>query len=144
MAEAKPGDSVKLHYTGTLQDGTVFDSSQGREPLEFTLGSNQVIPGFERAVEGMSPGEAKTVNIPASEAYGPRRDDMILQVSPEEFPEHINPQVGDRLQIRQPDGSTFNVTVSDIGENAVTLDGNHPLAGQDLTFEIELVAINGG
>lgn len=142
MAQAKTGDSVKLHYTGTLNDGTVFDSSEGREPLEFTLGQNQVIPGFENAVLGMSPGDSKTVNIPADQAYGPRRDDMMIDVSPSEFPDHITPQVGDRLQIRQPDGRAFNVIVSAVSNTAVTLDGNHPLAGEDLTFEIQLVSID--
>ena len=143
MAQAQTGDTVKLHYTGTLADGTVFDSSEGRDPLEFTLGANQVIPGFEKAVAGMNPGDTRTVNIPAAEAYGPRRDDMMIEVPPSEFPEHIHPKVGDQLQIRQPNGQPFNVTVSNVTESAVTLDGNHPLAGQDLTFAIELVAING-
>ncbi|MAS36957.1 MAG: peptidylprolyl isomerase [Anaerolineaceae bacterium] len=141
MSQAKSGDNVKLHYTGTLNDGTVFDSSQGREPLEFTLGQNQVIPGFENAVVGMEPGESKTVNIPADQAYGPQRDDMILEVSPEEFPPDVNPKVGDRLQIRQSNGATFHVTVQEITDTSVKLDGNHPLAGQDLTFQIELVEI---
>ncbi|HLV35181.1 MAG TPA: peptidylprolyl isomerase [Spirillospora sp.] len=142
MAQAKPGDSVKLHYKGTLTDGTVFDSSEGREPLEFVLGQSQVIPGFENAVIGMSPGDTKTVNIPVDEAYGPRREDMIIDVPPSEFPEHIDPKVGDRLQIRQPNGSSFNVVVSNVTDSAVTLDGNHPLAGEDLIFEIHMVEVN--
>jgi peptidylprolyl isomerase len=141
MAQAKAGDQVSLHYTGTLNDGTVFDSSKGREPLEFTLGANQVIPGFDQAVLGMSPGDIKSVHIPVDQAYGPRRDDMILEVSPQEFPPDVEPRVGDRLQIRQANGASFQVTVSDVREDAVMLDGNHPLAGEDLNFEIELVAI---
>lgn len=141
MAQAKAGDQVSLHYTGTLNDGTVFDSSKGREPLEFTLGANQVIPGFDQAVMGMSPGDTRTVHIPVDQAYGPRRDDMILEVSPQEFPPDVEPRVGDRLQIRQANGASFQVTVSDVREDAVTLDGNHPLAGEDLNFEIELIAI---
>ena len=143
MAQAQSGDTVKLHYTGTLSDGTIFDSSEGRDPLEFTLGANQVIPGFEKAVQGMNLGDTKTVNIPAAEAYGPRRDDMLIDVPPTEFPEHIHPKVGDQLQIRQADGQAFNVTVRSVTDTVVTLDGNHPLAGQELTFAIELVAING-
>lgn len=142
MTQAQSGDTVKLHYTGTLTDGSVFDSSEGRDPLEFTLGAKQVIPGFENAVMGMSPGEAKTVNIPADEAYGHRNEEMVLQVPPQQFPDNIEPTVGDQLQIRQPDGSAVNVVVSDVTEAAVTLDANHPLAGQDLTFEISLVAVN--
>ncbi len=142
MTQAKVGDSVKLHYTGSLNDGTVFDSSQGRDPLEFTLGQNQVIPGFENAVLGMSPGDSKTINIPAEQAYGPRREDMVIDVPPSEFPDNITPTVGDRLQIRQPNGGAFNVVVSAVSDTSVTLDGNHPLAGEDLTFEIELVEIS--
>ncbi|MBZ0300259.1 MAG: peptidylprolyl isomerase [Anaerolineae bacterium] len=141
MTQAQSGDSVKLHYTGTLTDGTVFDSSDGREPLAFTLGQQQVIPGFENAVMGMSPGDTKTVTIPAEQAYGPHREEMLIQVPPSEFPDHITPKVGDQLQIRQPDGQAFNVVVRDVSEIGVTLDGNHPLAGQDLTFEIELVEV---
>ena len=142
MTQAKAGDTVKLHYKGMLNDGTVFDSSEGREPLEFTIGQNQVIPGFENAVSGMEPGESKTVNIPADQAYGQRREDMLLEVPPSEFPDHIDPKLGDQLQIRQPNGSALNVVVSDVSESAVTLDANHPLAGQDLTFEINLVEVS--
>ena len=141
MAQAKTGDQVSLHYTGTLNDGTVFDSSKGSEPLRFTLGANQVIPGFDNAVVGMAPGDTKVVHIPVDQAYGPRRDEMILEVPPQEFPPDVEPQVGDRLQIRQADGKSFPVTVSDVRDDAVTLDGNHPLAGEDLNFEIELLAI---
>ena len=134
-------DTVTVHYTGTLNDGTVFDSSKGSEPLRFTLGANQVIPGFDEAVVGMTPGDTKVVHIPVDQAYGPRREDMILEVAPQEFPPDVEPRVGDRLQIRQSDGASFQVTVSDVQEDAVTLDGNHPLAGEDLNFEIELLAI---
>jgi peptidylprolyl isomerase len=141
MAQAQSGDNVKVHYTGKLDDGTVFDSSEGREPLEFTLGAQQVIPGFENAIVGMSPGEDKTVVIPADEAYGPYRQEMILEVPPADFPDHIEPQVGDQLQLRQPNGSAVNVVVRDVTDISVTLDGNHPLAGQDLTFALNLVEI---
>jgi FKBP-type peptidyl-prolyl cis-trans isomerase 2 len=141
MAEAKNGDTVKVHYTGKLEDGTVFDSSKGGDPLEFTLGQNQVIPGFEQAVVGMEPGDSKTAQLPPEEAYGPRYDEMVIEVEKQQIPEQIDPQVGQRLQIRQADGRAIGVTVTDVTEEKVTLDGNHPLAGQDLKFDIELVDI---
>jgi peptidylprolyl isomerase len=142
MMQAKAGDQVSLHYTGTLNDGTVFDSSKGSEPLQFTLGANEVIPGFDEAVMGMAPGDTKVVHIPVDQAYGPRRDDMILEVAPQDFPPDVEPRVGARLEIRQANGARFQVTVSDVRDDAVTLDGNHPLAGEDLNFEIELLAIH--
>ncbi|ABN57691.1 MULTISPECIES: FKBP-type peptidyl-prolyl cis-trans isomerase [Methanoculleus] len=141
MAQAKEGDTVKVHYTGKLEDGTVFDTSEERAPLEFTIGSGQIIPGFERAVVGMEPGEAKTATIPPEEAYGPRRDEMTITVDREQFPEDINPEPGQQLQVQQPDGRAAIVVVSDVSESSVTLDANHPLAGQPLTFDIELVDI---
>ncbi len=142
MAQAKEGDTVKVHYTGKLQDGTVFDSSDEREPIEFTIGEGQVISGFEQAVVGMEPGETKTTTVPADEAYGSHRDEMLLEVEREQFPEDIQPETGQQLQISQPDGRTFFVTISDVSESSVTLDANHPLAGKDLTFEIRLVEVN--
>lgn len=141
MAQAKEGDTVKVHYTGKLEDGTVFDTSEERAPLEFTIGSGQIIPGFERAVVGMEPGEAKTATIPPEEAYGPHRDEMTITVDREQFPEDINPEPGQQLQVQQPDGRAAIVVVSDVSESSVTLDANHPLAGQPLTFDIELVDI---
>jgi len=141
---ATHGDTVRVHYTGTLDDGTPFDSSEGREPLEFTLGGGQVIPGFDAGVTGMEPGETKTVRIPADEAYGPRRDEMMLQVSPDQFPEGMDPQVGQQLQLRQPDGQAVVVRVAEVSSEGVTLDANHPLAGEDLTFELTLAEIVGG
>lgn len=141
MPQAKPGDTVKVHYTGKLDDGTVFDTSAEREPLEFTVGDGQVIPGFEQAVVGMNPGDSKTAKIPADEAYGPHRAEMVLQVGRDQFPPNIEPEVEQQLQIRQPDGQSFVVTVTDISETDVTLDANHPLAGEDLTFDIKLVEI---
>lgn len=140
MAEAKNGDTVRIHYTGTLNDGSVFDSSEGDEPLEFTLGSGQVIPGFEQAVEGMQPGDKKEVRIPSDDAYGAHNDEWVLVVDRENFPEHIEPEVGQQLELSQS-GQSFTVTVTDVSENSVTLDANHPLAGQDLTFALELVEI---
>jgi peptidylprolyl isomerase len=140
MAEAKNGDTVRIHYTGTLNDGSVFDSSEGTEPLEFTLGSGQVIPGFEQAVEGMEPGQKKEVTIPSDEAYGAHNEEWVLVVERENFPEHIEPEPGQQLELSQ-NGQSFVVTVTEVSDDSVTLDANHPLAGKDLTFELELVEI---
>ena len=141
MAEAKQGDKVKVNYTGKLGDGTVFDTSEDREPLEFTLGSGQVIPGFEEGVAGMNPGESKTITIQSDQAYGPHHDDLVMVVGRAEFPEELKPEVGDYLQLRQPDGGVVVVAVTDVSDDDVTLDGNHPLAGQDLTFDVNLVEV---
>ncbi len=142
MAKAKIGDKVKVHYKGTLDDGTVFDSSLEGEPLEFTIGSGEIIPGFEDEIIGMEEGEKKTFTIPSDKAYGPHRKELMLTVGKDEFPPDINPTVGQQLQLRQPDGQVFYVVVTEVGENTVTLDANHPLAGKDLTFEVELVEIS--
>ena len=139
-AIARNGDTVEVHYTGRLADGTVFDTSVGSEPLEFTLGQSQIIPGFEQAVIGMQVGEAKTVTIPVDQAYGPHREDMILQVDRDELPADIDPRVGMQLQMNQGDGIMI-VTITDVSETTIKIDANHPLAGQDLTFDIELVDI---
>jgi len=141
MAQAKNGDTVKVHYTGRLKDGQVFDTSVNRDPFEFTIGDEQVISGFEEAVVGMNPGESKTAQIPADEAYGPHNDEMVMEVERNQLPEDLEPEVGDRLKIRQSDGETFVVTVTDISVSNLTLDANHPLAGQDLIFDIQLVEI---
>lgn len=141
MAQAGTGDTVRVHYTGTLDDGTVFDTSSGREPLEFTIGSGQVIPGFEGAVNGMSPGDSETVKIPAEQAYGRHQEEMMLEVDRAQVPPELDPQVGERLEIKQQNGQSVPVTVTAITETLITLDGNHPLAGQALTFEIELVEV---
>lgn len=143
MAKASSGDTVKVDYTGRLDDGTVFDSSEGREPLEFTLGEGQVIPGFDQGVEGMEVGEQKTISIPTDEAYGPHRDDLVAQIDREAFPQDMEFTVGDMLHLQQPDGRAIAATVTDINDGAVTLDANHPLAGQDLTFDVKLVEIGG-
>lgn len=150
MAQAKSGDTVKVHYTGRLEDGTVFDSSECADddcgcetgPLEFKLGEGQVIPGFERAVEGMSIGETKTVNIPVADAYGDRQDELVAQVPRSDLPPGMNPEVGQQLEVTQEDGSSFPVLVIDVADDSITLDANHPLAGKDLTFDLKLVAIN--
>jgi peptidylprolyl isomerase len=141
MAQAKKGDSVKIHYTGRLDDGTVFDSSREREPLEFTLGAGMVIPGFDDAITGMKVGEEKSTSIPVDEAYGPRRDDLLISVPTERLPDDMEPQVGQQLQMQTGDGQTFVAAVTRVGEDEVVLDANHPLAGKDLTFDIELVEI---
>jgi peptidylprolyl isomerase len=140
-AQAKNGDTVQVNYTGKLADGTVFDSSIGREPLEFTLGAGQVIPGFEKAVFGMKVGEKKTVTIPVDEAYGPHRDDLVAEVPREKLPSDLTPEVGQQLGVKRSDGGTSIVTITSVSDNTVTIDANHPLAGKDLTFEIELVKI---
>ena len=139
MAKATSGDTVHIHYTGTLADGTEFDSSRGREPLSFTLGAGQVVPGFDKAVDGMETGETKTVTIPAAEAYGERRDDHVIQVPSEQLPEGA--AVGDRLAVGLSSGGQMPVTVTEIDGDAATLDANHELAGKDLTFEITLVEV---
>ena len=138
MNKAQNGSTVRVHYTGKLDDGTVFDSSRGRDPLEFKLGSGQVIRGFDDAITGMNPGESKTVTIPAADAYGPRRDELLLRVDRSQFPEGVEPQVGQQFQMSQGEQS-FVVNVAEVQDEHVTLDANHPLAGRDLTFELELV-----
>jgi peptidylprolyl isomerase len=140
MQHAKQGDTVRVHYTGSLPDGSVFDSSSGRDPIEFTLGAGQVIPGFDEAVTGMEVGQGKSVTIPAADAYGPRRDELVLEVERSQFPPNVEPEVGQQFQLGDGD-HMFVVTVKDVAESRIVLDANHPLAGEDLTFELELVEI---
>jgi len=139
---AEQGDEVTVEYTGKLEDGTVFDTSEDREAFTFTIGEEQVIPGFEDAVIGMEPGDTTTTTIPPEEAYGPRADERVFTIERSELPEEIEPQVGDRLQVQDREGQTFPVTIIDVGESTVTLDANHPLAGEELTFDIELVSLD--
>lgn len=141
MSQAKSGDTVRIHYTGTLEDGTQFDSSAGRDPLEFALGSGQVIAGFDTAVDGMSVGESKSVTIPPEEAYGERHDQLVQQVPKSALPDEIDPAVGMQLQSRSPEGQVMNLVVTEVDEQSITVDGNHPLAGHNLNFDIELVEI---
>lgn len=142
MSVAKSGDAVKVHYTGTLNDGSVFDSSEGKDPIEFTIGQGQMIPGFENAVTGMNIGDKKAdISIPSAEAYGEPREDMVIEVPKSNVPPEINPEVGQQLAVTRPDGQPMPVTVKEIKEEAIVLDANHPLAGKDLTFQIELVSI---
>lgn len=138
---AKSGDTVKVDYTGKLSDGTVFDTSTGKTPLQFTLGANQVIPGFEKAVTGMKVGESKTVTIPAADAYGPYRDDLLIVVDRTRLPQDMVPQVGQKLQATQADGTVVVYPIVKVDDTTVTLDTNNPLAGKDLTFEIKLLEI---
>ncbi len=139
--QAKVGDTVKVHYTGRLDDGTVFDSSVNQDPLEFTIGSGHVIPGFEQAVVGMSPGEQKTETIATDDAYGPYVEEMVIVVDRTQIPPEMEPQLGQQLQIQHEMGQIIPVIVTDITGASVTLDANHPLAGEDLIFEIELMEI---
>lgn len=141
MAQAKQGDTVQIHYTGRLDDGSVFDSSEGRDPLEFKLGEGQVIAGFESAVEGMAAGERKTMRIESDEAYGPHQEELVLAVPREQFPDSVEPESGQKLRMQTADGQSFVVQVVGVEPEVVRVDANHPLAGQDLTFDIELVAV---
>ncbi|MGD9163837.1 MAG: peptidylprolyl isomerase [Chromatiales bacterium] len=141
MKQAQDGDTVRIHYTGTLDDGTQFDSSTGREPIEFTLGEQSVIAGFEAGVKGMQEGEQKSIHIPADEAYGQRNESLVEDIPRHNFPQEMELQVGMQLQAQSPDGERFNVVVTALSEESATLDGNHPLAGEALNFDLELVEI---
>ncbi|WP_315790706.1 peptidylprolyl isomerase [Fischerella sp. JS2] len=142
MGQAKLGDTVKVHYTGKLDDGTVFDTSVEREPLQFSIGEGLVIPGFEQAVVGMTPGESKRTNIPADEAYGPYRPELVMVVDKERIPTDVSVEVGQMLQISQSNGQAIPVVVTEVSDSQITLDANHPLAGQELIFDIQLVQID--
>ncbi len=141
MQQVKQGDTVNVHYHGRLTDGSTFDSSEGREPLKFVAGQGQVIKGFDDAVMDMQTGDKKTINIPVMDAYGPRNDDMVMEYPISEFPADMNPQVGMELQMGDNSGNVFPVVIVAINGDMVMLDANHPLAGHDLTFDIELVSI---
>jgi peptidylprolyl isomerase len=141
MAQAKNGDTVKVHYSGKLDDGTLFDTSAEREPLEFTIGEGKLIPDFEQAVVGMEPGESKNIQITSENAYGPHHEEMVMVVDRKDIPEGLDPQVNQKLQVQQQNGQSFVVTVTEVSEANVTLDGNHPLAGKDLSFDIQLMEI---
>lgn len=141
MSKAVSGDRVKVHYTGTLADGTRFDSSEGREPLEFVIGEGKVISGFDKAVTGLQAGESKTVTIPCDEAYGSRHEQLVMSVERSQFPADVEVHVGQHFQFDSNDGSTHIFRVLSLDDELVTMDGNHPLAGKDLTFEVRLVEI---
>jgi len=150
MTQAKQGDTVRVHYTGRLTTGEVFDSSEGTDvdgngseggPLEFTIGAQQVIPGFEAGVLGLAPGEAKTVTIPVDQAYGPHNPDMVAVVPRDQVPPHIEVTLGGQLELTQEDGNAFNVVITDVTDTTITLDANHPLAGRELIFDLKLLEI---
>ncbi|MCT4610508.1 MAG: peptidylprolyl isomerase [Pelagimonas sp.] len=142
MTQVKSGDTVRIHYTGTLEDGSVFDSSEGRDPLEFTVGSGQIIPGLDKALPGMEVGEKKKVDIAPEEAYGPVHEEARQAIPRAEIPADIPLDLGTQLQMQSPTGEIIMVTVIDVTDTEVTLDANHPLAGKALTFDFEIVSIN--
>jgi len=141
MSKAAPGNTVKVHYTGRLKDGTVFDSTVGRDPVVFTIGKGEILPGFEREVIGMTEGETKTAEIDAEDAFGPRREDQVIAIDRSRIPDTIEPEVGGHLQMVKENGETIAITVKEVTDERVVVDANHPLAGQDLTFNIELVEV---
>lgn len=141
MQQAQKGDKVKVHYHGTLRSGETFDSSNGREPLEFELGTGQVIKGFDEGVKGMQVGDKKTVEIAVGDAYGEKQEEMIIEFPKDQFPPDVNPEAGAQLMMSNGSGQQFPVTIAAVKEDSVILDANHPLAGQDLIFDLELVEI---
>ncbi|MBN1825224.1 MAG: peptidylprolyl isomerase [Candidatus Eisenbacteria bacterium] len=141
MSEAKTGDLVRVHYTGKLEDGTVFDSSEGGEPLEFTLGEGRIIPGVEEAVIGMRAGDAKTVHVTPEKGYGPHVEELLFRVSKDRLPRGMDPEVGQRYELTQEGGAKALVTVTEVDGEDVVLDGNHPLAGKTMVFDLEMVSI---
>jgi peptidylprolyl isomerase len=144
MGKVKSGDKVKVHYHGKLTSGETFDSSAGRDPLAFEVGSGSVIKGFDEGVTGMEVGEKKTINIPFDEAYGPRNEDMIIPMPKDRFPQDLEIEIGMPLMMHDQEGHQFQVAVIDIKDDVIVLDANHPLAGKDLVFDLELVEIEGG
>jgi len=141
MTQAKEDDTVRVHYTVKLDKDTIVGSTKDQEPLQFTLGKGQVLPGFEQAVVGMNSGESKTVLVTADQAFGPYLDEMVVVVDRGRLPEGINPKEGNRIQLQSRSGETVTVTVMDVSESTVTIDGNHPLAGKDLIFDIEFIEV---
>jgi len=141
MSKVKDGDTVKIHYTGKLENGKVFDNSREREPFDFVVGTGEVMPGIERGVIGMETGDTKSIEIPPEEAFGPRRDDLVVEVEKNKLPENITPTMGQRLQMKQQDGGLIDLIITDVSQETITLDANHPLAGQTLFFDLELVEI---
>jgi len=141
MSQVKENDTVKVHYTGKLTDGQVFDTSEGKDPIEFTLGQGQLIPGFEKGLLDMKVNEKKTITIPKEEAYGDPREDLVQEVEKSQLPEEIKPEVGMGLVSKTPDGREMNLVVAEVKEETIVVDGNHPLAGKDLVFDLEVVEI---
>ncbi|MEZ7514578.1 FKBP-type peptidyl-prolyl cis-trans isomerase [Flavobacterium frigidarium] len=141
MTQVKENNTVKVHYTGKLADGQVFDTSEGKEPLAFTLGEGRLIPGFEKGLIDMKLNEKKTINITKDDAYGDPREDLIIEVPKTELPQEMTPEVGMGLVSRTPEGQEMNLMVVEVREESVVLDGNHPLAGKELIFDLEVVEI---
>lgn len=141
MSSVKPNDTVKVHYTGKLADGRVFDSSRDKEPIEFTLGQGQLIPGFEKGLIDMEVNETKTINVASSEAYGERQEEMMQEVPKDQLPPEIKPEVGMGLISQTPDGREMRLTVAEVKDETIVVDANHPLAGQDLIFDVEVMEI---
>lgn len=144
MQQVKKGDTIKVHYHGKLTDGSTFDSSEGREPLEFEVGSGMVIPGFDNGVIGLTVGEKRTIHIPVDEAYGAKREDLFMEFPKDRFPADITPEAGMVLSMSNGEGQQMPVVIAEVKEEVVILDANPPLAGQDLIFDLELVEIAGG
>ena len=143
MQQVKAGDTVKVHYQGRLVDGTTFDTSQGRDPLEFTVGNGMVIKGFDNGVLGMIVGDKRTIEIPVDDAYGPEDPQMIMDFPVDRFPSDMKPEIGMQLNMSNGSGQNFPVIIREIRQDSVLLDANHPLAGEDLIFDLELVDIKG-
>lgn len=141
MSQVKENDTVKVHYTGKLEDGQIFDSSLEREPLEFTLGQGQLIPGFENGILNMSVNQKKTIQIPSAEAYGQVQDELFQEIPKKELPEDIKPEQGMGLVSKTPDGREIQLVVSEVKDDSIVVDANHPLAGKDLIFDIEVLEI---
>ncbi len=139
MKEVNNGDTIRIHYTGTLEDGSEFDSSEGKNPIEFTVGSGNLIPGFENGVLGMTIGDKKTITIPPEDAYGEKREDLLAKIDKNDLPKNMSPEVGMPLQLKKPDGGSINVMITEVETDSVTFDANHPLAGCTLIFDLELV-----
>src|ERR1700704_6735918 len=144
MQQVKKGDTVKVHYHGKLTNGETFDSSEGKEPLEFKVGEGSVIKGFDEGVMGMKIGDKKTIHVPVDDAYGPKNEEMLIEFPKDRFPSDMNPEVGMPLTMSNGSGQNFRVTIIEVKDDSVILDANHPLAGEDLVFDIELVEISAG
>ena len=141
MGKTKNGDAIKIHYTGKLEDGNVFNDSREGQPLEFIVGGGEVMPGIEKGVIGMEPGDTKTIEIPPEDGFGPRRKELVIEVAKSDLPDQITPTLGQRLKVQHPDGGHIELMITDVKEETITLDANHPLAGQTLIFDLELVEI---